>query len=84
MHWLPTDLVLPDEGHEVVIYSPTLLGLRKGYYVDGKWYDLYHRHIDGVHYWQPGPEHQEQESISSLQYAEAHKLIQRIIETSVT
>ncbi len=83
MHWLPTDLVLPDEGHEVVIYTPTLLGLRKGYYLEGKWYDLYHRHVDGVHYWKPGPETHEPGCVSHLQYAEAYKLIQGIIESSV-
>ena len=83
MHWLPIDLVLPDEGHEVVVYSPTLLGLRKGYYLEGKWYDLYHRHIHGVHSWKPGPAPQGSDSATKLQYEQAYELIQMIIESLV-
>lgn len=81
LHWLPTDLILPDEGHEVVIYAPTLLGLRKGYYLEGKWYDLYHRHLHGVQSWKPGPDPKDSDSVTALQYAEAYRLIQTIIES---
>jgi len=53
--WIPSEFILPHEGEEVLTCSRNSLGLRKGYHVQGEWYDSAHRRIE-VDYWKPGKE----------------------------
>lgn len=57
--WIPAELTLPGEGEEVLTYSRNNLGLKKGYQVEGIWYDLAHREME-VDFWKPGAEESEQ------------------------
>jgi hypothetical protein len=78
MHWLSSESLLPDEGQEVITYCPYSWGLRKGYYSNGRWFDVYHRPID-VLYWKPGRYEESSRGVSRLQYSQAWGTIQGII-----
>lgn len=57
--WIPAELVLSSEGKEVLTYSRNNLGVKKGYQLEGIWYDLANREIE-VDYWKPGLEESEE------------------------
>jgi len=42
MYWQDPEFVLPEEEEIVICLSPDYLGLVKGYYWFGGWYDLSH------------------------------------------
>jgi len=53
--WIAAELVLPEEGREVLTWSYYDWGLKKGYQVGGEWFDASHRRIN-VDYWKSGTE----------------------------
>ena len=80
--WIPSELILPREGREVLTSSRHYWGLKKGYQAEGKWYDSAHRRIE-VQYWKPRAEESEEEDIATMQYGPARACLSRIIESSL-
>jgi hypothetical protein len=76
--WIPSELTLPRAGREVLIYSRHFWGLKKGYQIEGKWYDSSHRSVE-VQYWKPGSGEAEEEDAETLQYGPARACLNRII-----
>lgn len=82
--WIPSELILPPEGREVLTRSRHNWGLKKGYQAEGKWYDAAHRRIE-VHYWKTGAGAGEvvgEEDVGTLQYGPARACLDRIIDGS--
>jgi len=80
MHWLSAESHLPEEGREVITSCPFSWGLRKAYYSNGRWFDMFHRPID-VLYWLPVELEGSSSGTSRLQYFQAWGAIQGIIHS---
>ncbi|MEF8824071.1 MAG: hypothetical protein V5B78_08475 [Desulfohalobiaceae bacterium] len=78
--WIPSELILPREGREVLTCSRHNWGLKKGDQTEGKGYDSAHRRIE-VHSWKPRAEKSPEEDVATMQYGPARACLSRIIDS---